>query len=244
MDKHDFKNYLKFAPARMGLAQKKHLFIHIPKNGGMTVRKAPQIRRRRVAATRERLKSVAYADQLLATMNSTGDHHGYEHARLRDVNIWVRKSTIPFAVIRNPWARVVSRFTFARSAAERNASSSSYCADTFDEFLEERHVWGGKEFFWHRAIRGWYPQFDYLCDEDEQLAVNILRLENFAEEFAQYFKIDELIRRRNKSAKEGEDYRSFYNDKTIQIVADWYAKDIETFGFDFDSMAAKNTFFA
>jgi Sulfotransferase family len=244
MDEYQLKNFLKFAPARMGLTQKKHLFIHIPKNGGMTIRKAPQLRKKKVVATRNHLKSKEYADNLLATMNSTGDHHGYEHARLRDVNIWVRKSTIPFAIVRNPWARVVSRFTFSMQAVERDSSVSDYSANTFEAFLEERHEWGNREFFWHRAIRGWYPQFDHVCDENNEIAVNVLRLENFADEFSNYFGISEEIRRRNKTKRKVEDYKSFYNDKTIQVVADWYAKDIDVFGFDFETMATKNTYFS
>jgi hypothetical protein len=34
-----------------------------------------------------------------------------------------------------------------------------------------------------------------------------------------------------------------YNDKTRQIIADWYQKDIDTWGFDFDSTATKNTLY-
>jgi hypothetical protein len=35
-------------------------------------------------------------------------------------------------------------------------------------------------------------------------------------------------------------YTDYYNDKTIQIVADWYKKDIDYWGFDFDSAAQRN----
>jgi hypothetical protein len=35
-----------------------------------------------------------------------------------------------------------------------------------------------------------------------------------------------------------------YSPKTIQIVADWYQKDIVTWGFDFDTGAKKNTIYS
>ncbi|WP_321339941.1 hypothetical protein [Breoghania sp.] len=39
------------------------------------------------------------------------------------------------------------------------------------------------------------------------------------------------------------DYKDYYTPRTIQIIADWYKNDIETFGFDFDTAATRNTFF-
>jgi hypothetical protein len=35
-------------------------------------------------------------------------------------------------------------------------------------------------------------------------------------------------------------YKDLYTDKTIQIIADWYKKDIDHWGYDFDSSATKN----
>ena len=35
-------------------------------------------------------------------------------------------------------------------------------------------------------------------------------------------------------------YQDVYNKKTIQIVADWYKKDIDYWGYDFDSGPTKN----
>ena len=35
-------------------------------------------------------------------------------------------------------------------------------------------------------------------------------------------------------------YQDLYNEKTIQIVADWYKDDIEMWGYDFDTGAQRN----
>ena len=39
-----------------------------------------------------------------------------------------------------------------------------------------------------------------------------------------------------------KNYTNFYDNKTIQIVADWYKKDIDFWGFDFNTAATKNYF--
>ncbi|GAA0786940.1 hypothetical protein E1180_15990 [Roseibium denhamense] len=244
MDDYQIRNFLKFAPARLGLVPKKYLFIHIPKNGGMSLRYADTVQPKLVIANRRRLKSKSYANVLLQTMSETGDHAGYEHARLRDVDVSVRRACIPFAIVRNPWSRVVSRFTFAMQAMKLQTAAKDYSARNFEEFLEERHLWGDKEYFWHRAIRGWYPQLDYVVDEKHFIAADILRLEAIDQELPNYLGIDSPLERRNVSSSERAGYQSFYCDRTIQIVADWYAKDIESFGFDFDTSATKNTLFS
>jgi hypothetical protein len=177
-------------------------------------------------------------------MKANGEHHGYAHARLIDIHPKVRNSLRPVAVIRNSWSRVVSRFRFAQHAIKIGTAPSDYAASTFEAFLEERHIYGGKELYWHRAIRGWYPQVDYVVDEQGSIDVDMLRQEHLGEESMRFFGLTEPPRPRNKSGTEPVDYRDYYTEKTIQIVADWYAKDIETFGFDFDTPAQKNVYFA
>lgn len=176
-------------------------------------------------------------------MRANGEHHGFEHARLRDISPAVRRTHRAFAVVRNPWARVVSRFAFNQRAVEQENLSQSYAATSFEEFLEERHIWGKREFYWHRAIRGWYSQLDYVIEEDGTICADILRTEYLDEEVCGYFNVQEQVGRRNVS-QTSRDYREYYDRRTIQIVADWYAADIETFGFDFDTPATRNTYFA
>ena len=220
-----------------------YLFIHIPKNGGVSISRAKFLRGRVLRAHRHFHKSRQYSNEVLAVMKANGEHHGFEHARLRDISTKVRSSHIAFAIVRNPWSRVVSRYTYARQAMESGESPPEYAADTFEGFLEERHMWGDKEFYWHRAIRGWYPQLDYVTDEDGVIVADILRNEHMTDEVSRYFGIEQRINRHNVSGGK-RDYREYYNARTIQIVADWYAADIDQFGFDLDTPATRNTYFA
>jgi len=222
-------------------------FIHIPKNGGMTIRRAPMLKHRITTSTPGHHISPEYTQQLLATMNKYGEHHGYQHARWRDLKPSTRKGKC-FAIVRNPWSKVVSRYTFMMLALtpgtpgyNRTNANPTYSEKSFEEFLEERHIWGGKEFFWHRAIKGWFPQIDHVVDENGKLHADIMRLEKLNEDVTKYFRLGKIkLDTRNVSNREKKDYRSFYNDTTKKIVEDWYAEDIEFFGFTFDGMATKN----
>ncbi len=244
IDRYEIRYQLEYAATLAGLRRPKYLFIHIPKNGGMSIRQAPQLKDRILTAARKRLKSPAYSAAVLETMQASGDHPGFEHARLRDVKLCVRKANTPFAIVRNPWSRVVSRFTFSVDAMNDRRSPADYSARDFEAFLEERHKWGGKDYFWHRAIRGWFPQHDYVIDEAGNIAVDLLRLENLDDEFQRYFKVSDPLKRRNITNRPKKDYRSYYTPQTIQIVADWYARDIDVFGFDFDTGATRNTLYS
>ncbi|WP_412506781.1 hypothetical protein [Roseovarius sp. SYSU LYC5161] len=144
---------------QLGLAR--WLFIHIPKNAGMAIRKNPELSNCLVSADPWFHFNRNYTQELAAYMAERGEHHGFQHARLRDIRADVRARLQPVAVVRNPWARVVSRYRFARTAIEIGTADDDYVAPTFEAFLEERHVHGNLPFYWHRAIRGWYLQKDY-----------------------------------------------------------------------------------
>ena len=213
------------------------LFIHIPKNAGMTIRHSALLKGRILIATRNHHKSAEYSQTLKNTMDAVGDHHGYEHARWRDWREDLREKHTAFAVIRNPWDRVASRYWFAKKVIEfEKKVPASYCdVSSFEAFLDERFKWGGKAFFWHRAVRGWFPQFDYVTDDSGAIRCDILRHETLNQDLCAYFGLQEMTRARNVTAYGNG--TGIYTDKTIQIVADWYKKDIETWGYDFPAAA-------
>lgn len=225
-------------------------FIHIPKNGGMTIRKNPKIRSQVLLGTPDNLKNSEYAKAVSAKMHSTKDHAGYEHARWRDWKQDIKDSIQAVAIIRNPWDRVMSRYQFARKVILHEGTQPSSYADisSFEAFLEERHKWGGVEYMWHRAVRGWYPAYEHVCDEKGTNRCDILRFENYNEDVKLYFGLLEnpeprnITRVPNDEGKTGygTSYKDIYNEDTIQIVADWYQKDIDYWGFDFDTGATRN----
>lgn len=224
----------------------KALFIHIPKAAGTTIRRSPILAGRVKAVDKAMLKSPEYHYQLLSVMKNIGDHHGLEHARFLDLNEEARSIPLKFAVVRNPWDRVVSRYFFAKQVTEVEGKYDigKHKVSSFEEFLEERFEWGDKPFMWHRAIRGWYPCIDYVKDEHGKVMVDLLRFEDLNAELCRYFKIAKMDRKRNVTrARAGMNKKQIYNKKTIQIVADWYSSDIDFFGYDFDTTAKQNTYY-
>jgi hypothetical protein len=222
----------------------KKFLIHIPKNSGMTIRHAVKngpLKGKVQIATRDTHK-LGHADAVKKVMDSNGDHHGWEHARYRDIDPKYYDTHKFFAMIRNPWDRVVSRYFFAKKVIEVEKKTPKSYADisSFDAFLEERFQWGDKEYMWHRAVRGWYPAYDHVCDDNGVVRCDILRVENLNEDVCAYFGIGKMSRARNVTAINKKSYTEIYNDKTRQIVAEWYVKDIEYWGFDFDTGATRN----
>ncbi len=222
------------------------MFIHIPKNGGMTIRQNPKLRPLCLIATSENHISSRYTKELHETMKCNDDHEGNEHARWRDWKETIRENHTAFAFVRNPWSRVVSRYEFARKVIYQEKDSGHYGKEeyidcsSFEAFLETRNEWGNKEFFWHRAIRGWYPAFDYVSDENGNVRCDILRFEKYGDDIKKYMNVSFDPEARNVTGYWQSTYKEYYNKQTIQIVADWYQKDIDHWGFDFDSAAKKN----
>ena len=212
----------------------------------MTIRRSPMLNNRIMLAGSNIHKSPEYSQAVLDKMNSLGDHHGFEHARWRDVHPSIRDRNNAFAVIRNPWDRVVSRYFFAKKVIEVEKKVSKEYADvsSFEAFLEERHKWGNEKYMWHRAVRGWYPAFDHVSDDSGRVRCDIIRFENLNDDLCKYFNIAEMSKARNVTAINSGTYRDVYTPETIQVVADWYKKDIEHWGYDFDTGPTRNTMYA
>ena len=192
------------------------LFIHIPKNGGSSVK-----------ADERTNKFVIF---------NTGV--GW-HSRWKDTPKKISDAYKAFGIIRNPWSRTVSRYMFGVESIYRGDHSA--IPKNFDEFLETRYLWKNE---WADPIKSWNTQYDYVCDDEDNVCCDILRLEHIDYDLPKYFNIDIKQGVVKENATEyTQDYRNVYNDNTIQIVADWYQQDIDYWGFDFDTGATKNTFF-
>ena len=208
----------------------KTLFVHIPKNGGMTIRRG--IPDRILTATGPNLVSRSYEVDVRNRMRKDGEHHGLEHARWRDWSAELRIKHKAVAIVRNPWDRCVSRYLFAKFHKQLDG------ARTFPEFLEQRFKYGQRDYYWHRAIKGWYQQLDYVTDQYGNLKCDILRFGT--DDYIEYFGLDQALPIRNTTNIDRVPYQEFYTDETLMAVGQWYQNDIDFFGFTFDSGATDN----
>ena len=161
----------------------------------------------------------------------------FGHDRWRDVPRDIRYIHQSFTIIRNPWARMVSRYVMGIPTSNTNDHGVKW--NTFEEFLETRYVWTDKE--WNDPIRSWNTQYDYVCDENDVVRCDILRLEFIDDELSPYLNLNTPYIVRENVGDYTRNYQDYYNnEQTIQIVADWYEQDIDYWGFDFDTSATKN----
>jgi hypothetical protein len=129
-----------------------------------------------------------------------------------------------FAVVRNPWARMVSEYKFA--AGQTDIS--------FADFLSTDWPPQG----WSDYSRHIEPQWKFVCDTDRNLIVDqVIRYETLAKElgplFTRIFSEAAAMGWWN-AALDRRDYRSFYDSQTRALVEDIYRDDIELFQYAFD----------
>lgn len=228
----------------------KKLFVHIPKNGGMTIRHTTSVLFDKIIVPKLHLLVAGYQDPFVDKMKAMKRANiPAEHARWRDVSVSLRMAHDAFAIVRNPWDRVVSRYMF------KAHQTPGYLEEvSFEQFIEERHNYVGEagDYTWHLAIKGWFPAADYVTDKKGNLKCDMMRFGHMHEDVAKYFSMPvgtKFYIRNVSNGKKNDDrskvvnrkpYQEFYTDKTIQIIADHYQRDIDLWGFDFDTEAQKN----
>ena len=212
----------RLVPQRLAV-QVTHHFIHIPKNGGQSMR-----------AALARRGDVSLTTPL--------------HSRYKDVVGELGPDLRYFCIVRNPWSRTASRYLFAR----QNCSSWALDDPrrvymeraTFADFVEDQKIFDIPEHPgrpWMGPMNSWFNQLDWITDDDDVVRADCLRLEHLDADIAAYFGEPLKIPRRN-TTRERFDYRNMYTDTLAGNVARTFAKDIAYFGFSFDSSAKRNVF--
>jgi len=193
----------------------KLVFVHIPKNAGTAITKSSSIK-----------------------FEKDGHHSWMEHQKHLGPEKW--NEYFKFAVVRNPWDRVVSNYKYAKmlkSYWHSTDGSTQYskhvdydlCSNlTFEEcvkLLKEDP----------RSLRhhGWRSQFPYVCDWDKKIALDkvFYYSELNGEEFK---KIIPTLDKVNVSTETKQSYKDYYNEELIDLVSQIYQEDIKIFNFTYD----------
>jgi len=147
-----------------------------------------------------------------------------------------------FSIVRNPWARAVSRCFFTHVDNKptwrerlRRGTGRTFHRKTFDEWIKARAAEAEKK-------GGLNNQIDKLTDQQGNIMVKFVgRLETVNESFAHVCRsigVEPIpVPHVNPGQNNKKHYTEFYNDWSRDLVAELYKRDIETFGYEFRKKA-------
>ncbi len=201
--------------------QHRFIFIHIPKTAGSSIR----ANLTDYALTQP--ESGFYS--ILRRFNLPRDYRKFRfrlHSSLQDIQLKMPDDLFAnykkIAFVRNPWDRMVSSYAYKVHGTEVKQRSRT---DSFETFINS-------EFERNKS-----RQIDYLVNTQGEIGCDFIgRFESIDEDYQKLsdylqIKLPELSVL-NKS-KRKSNYQDFYNDKTKQLVADYFQKDIELLGYSF-----------
>jgi hypothetical protein len=209
------------------------IFIHVDKAAGSSLQDAlaPFADNGAVSRVRKRL-------MLLGPVNRISGLHRFvqfsQHAAAEEVRRCLPAAQysayFKFGFVRNPWDRLVSRYHYLKRNTSHRHSRLVNAMSGFPEYVR-----------WEmdRNMRLTH-QHAYLCDKEGRLIVDFVgRFENLRDDFVRATeKIGITTSLPHLNATESKDYRKFYTPELRDTVADFYKRDIELFGYDFDRSAA------
>ena len=125
-----------------------------------------------------------------------------------------------FAVIRNPYERIISLWKWETSSHQELHNLS------FRKWLDI------KQFWWHR------PQYDFIHSDFVNIScIKLIRFENLQKDFNFACEIIKIPHQNlpHKNKTKHKHYSQYYDDETQEIVATRYAIDIDYFGYKFEN---------
>lgn len=142
-----------------------------------------------------------------------------------------------FTMIRNPWDRMVSLYFYRKKKGHIPPTLE------FNEYIIQLKAPRYKAArSMHSRPAYHYGLAEYILDKNDELIVDYIgRYENREESLEKISqqincpKIGELCLQRAKPT--GSHYSKFYSAETRKLVGNVFAKDIELFGYEFDSLS-------
>lgn len=206
----------------------KYIFFHLPKNAGVSIsktlinqEKSLKIKRYFSYVCRKLLKKkdnfyFSLSDKELIFFNSHITCYNFFDI----FNKKVFNDYFKFAVIRNPWDRMVSRYFYSKKI------DSKFKNFSFEDFInfdleKNMHVLNQYEFCTKDKV-------NFCLDK-------IIKFENINDDFNQISSIifgnKNLLNHSNKT--DHSDYREYYNDNLKDKIYRNFKKDLNFFNYDF-----------
>lgn len=188
--------------------KKKFLFVHIPRCAGKSI----------VTALKDK-----YGTRKMA----------WEHARIKDARFNIKGYT-KFCVVRNPWERMVSMWSFL-----------CQFKPVYENRHNKRRKWDelrGNSFEWwlihqgkrsHNLITSDIPQMSWMVKNGRFVMDHVIRFENLAEDFSDITGLPTDVLPVTHKTKH-KTYQEYYTKDSREYVERVFASDIKKWGYTFE----------
>jgi hypothetical protein len=213
------------------LISNQFLFIHVDKAAGTSIQRALQPFAGQRAGSRLRRRLV-----WLGTANRFFNLYRALEFPEHVTALTVKKCLPPdlysrlfkFAFVRNPWDRLVSRYSYLLRNEDHPRHKFVKAMNGFEDYLD-----------WE-IRRGKMSQHDYVCGANGGWLVDFVGYyERLHEDFANVcarLKVDAQLPQANSSSH--RNYKTHYTPATREAVAKHFQRDIDLFGYEFDGLPA------
>ena len=205
-------DYIKYAQSLKIFKQNNCIFIHIPKTAGISLSKSlfgKDIDTNHISIRRFRL-----------LFNSSEFNKYYK-----------------FTFVRNPWDKIFSCYRFLKKGGTTPYHSKwkDQVLNSYPDFNSFVKGWVNKKNIY--SFSHFLPQFWFLTFYDFNLQVDFIgKFENLNEDFLKItnkLNINSDLLHLNKSDNIRKMYFDYYNQESIDIIADLYKEDIDLFKYDY-----------
>jgi len=142
------------------------------------------------------------------------------------------RSAFKFTIVRSPWDKVVSHY---KHRIRTNQTGMGQTPIPFKQWVEATYS-GRRDPAYYDQPKMFQQQVEWLKNRQGQIEVDYVgRFEEMAASFAEIARrigIDATLPHLNQT--ERSDFRGYYDEQTREIVARWFADDIDRFGYRFE----------
>lgn len=208
------------------------LFVHIAKTGGTSVR---------AALEGLRWRDPSYYPMWLCSKLSRLMGHRIASKLPRHAKVIAAQEMLPhdyfaglfkFAFVRNPWDLQISSFHHIRRERPEFLQGKTEFIDFLKWKFDPERPW---QYHIDTSIE---LQSDYVIDLHGKVIVDFIgRYENLQQDFAtvcERIGVEPIVLPHKRKASDRSDYRGYYSAETRALVADYFRRDIELFGYTFD----------
>ena len=143
------------------------------------------------------------------------------------------KDYYKFAIVRNPWARMVTYYV-THPKFHHGFHNVKWL---FKRWVQKLGVTDEAQSFYDYS-RMYSSSYSWIHQNSSLQVDHVGKFEDIGDEFNEVcskLKIDAKLPHKNKSLKK-RDFREFYDDESAEIIANRFKRDIDTFGYRFDSI--------